>query len=186
MKSLPAVLALFWLALAAPAGAAEADVLAAWKRHEIDFTYMGFTTRYSCEGLRDKMRVLLRAAGARPDFDVSVRACAGMPGGVTEFPRVRLVFFAPELPEPGSREVGEPAPSRWVPVRLARRQPRDLEIGDCELVEQFRDRVLTAFTSRNLQHDINCIPHQLSGSSFDVRVEVLKGLPPPDRPTDAR
>ena len=186
MKSLLAILALSWLGLAPAARAADADVLAAWKRHEIDFTYMGFTTRYSCEGLRDKMRVLLKAAGARPDFDVSVRACAAMPGGVTEFPRVRLVFFAPELPVPGSREVGEPAPSRWTPVRLARRQPRELEPGDCELVEQFRDRVLIAFTSRNLRHDINCIPHQLSGSSFDLSVEVLQGLPPPDLPADAR
>jgi len=181
---------LFWVVMfavaaqiaARPAEAEQADVLAAWKRHEVNFTYMGFTTRYSCDGLRDKMRVLLQAVGAR-DAQVTTRACTDMPWQVTEFPRVRMVFMAPEVPAPGQREVGEPVAARWMPVTLARREPRPLELGDCELVEQFRDRVLTAFTTRSLEHDINCIPHQLSGSSFSMRFEVLTAPPLPDQRT---
>ncbi len=161
-------------------------MLAAWKRHELQFTYMGFTTRYSCEGLRDKMRLLLEAVGAR-DLSVSPRGCTNMPWQVTEFPRVRMTFFAPELPAAGQKDVGPPVAARWTPVTLTRRQPRALELGDCELVEQFRDRVLPAFTTRSARHDINCIPHQLSGSSFSLSFEVLVGHPSPDEtlPTSA-
>ena len=171
--------------LALPAVAGQ-EVAAAWKKHELDFTYMGFTTRYSCEGLRFKMRVLLEASGARPGFRVTPGACAAEPGRVTEFPRVRLVFETAQVPAPGSREAGEPVMAQWRPVILARNQPRPLEPGDCELVEQFRDRVLPAFTTRRIDGDINCIPHQLSVSSFLLRFETLEGLPDPDAAKPAR
>lgn len=162
------------VAMSAPA-AAEETVPATWQRHAIEFTYMGFTTRYSCGGLRDKMRILLRASGVRPDFEVSTAACSDLPGRVTPFPRVRMVFFAPALPEAGARDVGEATIAAWKPVTLSPRQPRGLEIGDCELVEQFRDRVLSAVTVRAIESDVRCIPHQLSGSSFHLSFDVLEG-----------
>jgi len=181
VRTIPWLVLLGLVVLSAPrqAGAGEAEVLAAWKRHELQFTYMGFTTRYSCEGLRDKMRLLLEAIGAR-DLSVTSRGCTNMPWQVTEFPRVRMTFYAPELPAAGQKDVGPPVAARWTPVTLTRRQPRALELGDCELVEQFRDRVLPAFTTRAARQDINCIPHQLSGSSFSLSLEVLVGLPSPD------
>jgi hypothetical protein len=169
-----------------PGQAAGAEVAAAWKRHDIEFVYMGFTTRYSCEGLRDKVRLLLQAGGARADFKVTTRSCAAGPGQVTEFPRVSIVFFAAEIPSVGSREAGDPTLARWREVSLSRRNPRDLEIGDCELIEQFRDRVLPRFTTRNLGGDINCVPHQLSGSSFKLEYEVLVGLQPADAASPTR
>jgi hypothetical protein len=158
--------------------AGEADVQAAWKRHEIEFTYMGFTTRYSCEGLQGKVRLLLQASGARPGFAVTTLSCAAGSGRVTEFPRVRLVFHAPELAVKGSEAAAAATLAHWQRVSLSRNQPRDLETGDCELVEQFRDRVLGAFTTRNVMSDINCIPHQLAGSSFRLDYEVLVGPQP--------
>ena len=166
---------------AAPAVAQSGgEVAANWQRHEIEFTYMGFTTRYSCDGLRDKMRLLLRQVGARPGFTVTTRGCSDAPGRVTPFPRVRMVFFAPGLPEATDAEPGEIVAARWRPVSLTRSQPRNLELGDCELVEQFRDRVLPAFATRNLDSDIHCIPHQLSGSSFRLAFDVLEAIPQPD------
>lgn len=176
-----AVPALAWLLLLLAPSAAGAEVAAAWQRHEIEFTYMGFTTRYSCEGLRDKLGALLKASGARPGFIVSRSACSTTgPGQVTDFPRMRLTFESAAIPASGSRGTGQPTLARWKPVSLSRRQPRQLEAGDCELVEQFVDRVLPAFTTRALQADIHCIPHQLSGSSFLLGFEVLEGLPAAD------
>lgn len=176
-------LALACLPLAADAASPDSkEVVASWNKHEIEFTYMGFTTRYSCDGLRDKMKLLLKNAGARPDFKVMTRACTDMPGRVEPFPRVRMVFYTPLVPGPDATEVGEPVLARWRPVRFTRNQPSDLEQGDCELVEQFRDRVLPAFTTRNVASDIRCIPHQLSGSSFTLSYEVLEGLPDPNAP----
>jgi hypothetical protein len=165
------------------AGAASPDpkeVVAHWQKHEIELTYMGFTTRYSCDGLRDKMKLLLKASGARADFKVTTRGCTEPSGRVERFPRVRMVFYAPALPGARDKDVGEPVLARWKPVSLMRQQPRDLELGDCELVEQFRDRVLPAFTTRALTSDIHCIPHQLSGTNFRLSYEVLEGLPDPD------
>lgn len=50
---------------AEPGAAAGAEpVPAVWQRHEVDFTYMGFTSLYSCDGLEDKLERLLKAAGA--------------------------------------------------------------------------------------------------------------------------
>lgn len=177
MRVLPSVLVLAATALPQAAPAAEVAVPATWQRHEIEFVYMGFTTRYSCEGLRDKMKLLLRTLGARPGFEVEARACASVPGRVDAFPHVRMVFEAPQLPTAGQADVGEPVVARWRPVTLSRHKPRDLETGDCELVEQFRSRVLQAFTTRGLEGDINCIPHQLVGSTFSLRFDVLEGVP---------
>ncbi len=171
------------LPLAAPAASPDGrEVAASWQRHEIEFTYMGFTTRYSCDGLRSKMKLLLKAAGARPDFKVLTRACTEQAGRVEPFPRVRMVFHTAALPKPADTDLGEPVLARWKTVALTRKKPRELELGDCELVEQFRDRVLPAFTTRRLSADIRCIPHQLSGTSFVLGFDVLEGLPDPDAP----
>lgn len=180
MRTWPGILIVVWMAALQPvAQAGDTAVPAAWKRHEIEFVYMGFTTRYSCEGLRYKMNLLLGAVGARPGFKVSTRACASVPGRVDAFPVVRMVFEAPELLQAGRPGAGGPMLARWRPVTLARRTPRELESGDCELVEQFSSRVLPAFVTRRLEGDINCIPHQLAGSVFNLRFDVLEGVPPP-------
>jgi len=140
---------------------------------------MGFTTRYSCDGLEDKTRLLLKYVGVRPDFKVTSYGCPGMTQ-ITEFPRVKMVFFAPVIPAANSKDVGDPAPAAWHKVIITQRQPRDLELGDCELVEQFRDKVLSLLTTRNMVDRISCIPHQLAGSVINLQFEVLRGLPSAD------
>src|ERR1700741_2917745 len=41
---------------AARAAASAADEAAVWVQREVNFRYVGFTTKYSCDGLRDRMR----------------------------------------------------------------------------------------------------------------------------------
>jgi hypothetical protein len=67
----------------------------------------------------------------------------------------------------------------WRAVTLSARSPRDLRVGDCELVEQFRSQVLPMFTTRNVVSNTTCIPHQESGSVIDVKFEVLAPVPTP-------
>src|SRR5690349_4550812 len=50
---------------------------AVWTPKQVTFVYQGFTTRYSCDGLRDKLRDLLLKLGARKDLQVEETACAG-------------------------------------------------------------------------------------------------------------
>jgi hypothetical protein len=166
--------------VATAAAAADRPVAAAWKRHEVEFSYMGFTTRYSCDGLRDKMKLLLQQAGVRKDLKVTTWGCEVGNGRVTEFPRLRMTFYAPEIPQAGQREVGEPVMAEWKRVRVEANKLRSVELGDCELVEQFRDKILPLLTTRNVVDETTCIPHQLSGSRINLQYEVLQGPPPPD------
>lgn len=168
-------------AWARPAAAAdEEEIAATWKRYEVRFHYTGFTTRYSCDGLQDKVRRLLLHAGVRKDLKISLSGCEVGPGRVASMPGLRIVFWAPELPEAGRRDVGEPALARWRRVVMRRNQPRWLEAGDCELVEQFRDRLLPQLMTRAVSSDINCVPYQLVGTRIDLAFEVLEGRQPPD------
>jgi hypothetical protein len=194
--------------------------LGRWKEHELSFTYSGFTSKYSCDGLADKVRLLLRTLGARPDLKVATYGCGDLYGGPTEFPRVKLRFAtlepaadgaaalpaasaaaqpaatpqpyglvigreAPRLPVPGAAIAPEasalaPLPGEWRKLRFDRDQPRTLEPGDCELLEQFRDRVLPLFATRAMDDHTRCIPYQLSGTRLSLALEVFTPVPTAD------
>jgi hypothetical protein len=163
------------LAGAAPAGEpAAAAEPGTWQRHEFSFEFMGFTSTYSCDGLADKLQRLLVLSGARADAKARPGACANGFGRPDRFARATLVFYTLA---PGAGE-GEPGSGRWRPVTLGIRTPNDLLAGDCELVEQFRDSVLKKmFTIRNLDDHTTCIPHQESGSAFNLRFETFEAAP---------
>jgi hypothetical protein len=80
------------------------------------------------------------------------------------------------LPEKGDKDPGEPVLGVGKPVTIRRNVPNGLEMGDCELVEIFRDRVMPKFLTRGMQGDVNCIPHQLVGNRIDLQFEVLTGV----------
>jgi hypothetical protein len=65
----------------------------------------------------------------------------------------------------------------WRLVAFADRSPREVALGDCELIEQFRDKVLPMFTTRNIDNRMTCVPHQLSGSGINLKFEVFAGSP---------
>ncbi len=161
----------------AEAGSAPADrEAAAWQKHEYSFAFLGFTSTYSCDGLADKLKLLLIAAGARPDVKSRAGACASGFGRPDKFARADLTFYtlAPVARvTPDKPAVGAPVDGSWIPVTLAYQQPRDLGRGDCELVEQFRNSVLPMFSTRNFDDHTTCIPHQESGSVIDLRFEAL-------------
>lgn len=162
-----------------PAGAEDdrpAEVPAAWTRHEVDFLYMGFTTRYTCGGLKSKVRLLLKHMGVRDDVKIIERGCEFGYEKVADFPKLKITFWAPTIPEQGAKDPGEPVLGVWRPIVIKRNSPKGLEMGDCELVELFRDRVMPKFLTRSMQGDVNCIPHQLVGNRIDLRFEVLQGI----------
>ena len=147
-----------------------------WQKHKYSFEFLGFTSTYSCDGLADKLRTLLLAAGARADVKSVPGACAASFGRPDKFARADLTFYtlAPTGNDAGSGEVD----GIWRPVAFANRSPRELLIGDCELVEQFRDLVLKKmFTTRNLDSHTTCVPFQESGSLIDLRFDSLVAAP---------
>jgi hypothetical protein len=151
-----------------------------WQKHEYSFEYFGFTTTYSCDGLAGKLRILLIAAGARADAKSIPGACGRAFGSPDKFARARLTFYtlAPLGNPLGNAEKASlPVNGMWRPVAFANRSPREVALGDCELIEQFRDKVLPMFTTRNIDSRMVCIPNQLSGSGINLKFEVFAGAP---------
>ena len=148
-----------------------------WQKHEYSFQYMGFTSTYSCDGLADKLRLLVLLSGARADAKAQPGACAANLGQPDRFARATLVFYtlAPNVKGAASKNSGL---GRWRPVAIAAHNPHDLLLGDCELVEQFSHDVLQKmFTTRNVVDNTTCIPHQESGTVIDLRFESFAPIP---------
>lgn len=159
---------------ASPPASSEPGV---WQKHQYSFSFMGFTSTYSCDGLASKLKILLIASGARADAKARPGACASGFGRPDKFARSELTFYtlAPvNGDKPGD---GPTADGVWRSVTLAARQPLELGTGDCELVDQFRTNVLTMFTTRNIESRTTCIPHQESGSSINLKFESFSTPP---------
>ena len=147
-----------------------------WQSHEYSFQFLGFTSTYSCDGLASKLKVLLIAAGARADAKSTGDACAHGYGIPDKFARASLTFYT-LAPLQAGESVSPPINGAWRSVALADRSPREVRLGDCELVEQFRDKVLPMFTTRNVENRMTCVPNQLSGSVINLKFEVFAALP---------
>ncbi len=162
-----------------PRSAARADEAAsqaspgAWQSHKYSFQYMGFTSTYSCDGLADKLRTLLIFAGARADLKSQPGACASGFGRPDKFARADLTFSTLAPAQGEAAPVAKPVNGAWRPVAITSFSPRNLRVGDCELVEQFRSQVLPMFTTRNVVSNTACVPHQESGSNIDLKFEVF-------------
>lgn len=143
-----------------------------WQEHRYSFDFLGFTSTYSCDGLADKLRLLLLTAGARTDAIARSGACASGFGRPDKFARADLVFYT-LAPGGDAVPLGSGVAGTWRSVALSSHHPRELRTGDCELVEQFKSNVLPLFATRNLRGNTTCIPYQESGSNIDLRFEVF-------------
>jgi len=171
----PAIVSILLCAMLATVPAF-ADDTGVWQKHQYSFAFMGFTTTYSCDGLADKLKSLLVAAGARPDVKATPGACASGFGRPDKLARADLTFYTLSPPT-GDPADGTPVNGRWLPVEMQPRKPRELATGDCELVEQFRSNLLPMFTTRNIENHTTCVPHQESGSVIALKFEAFSGVP---------
>jgi len=177
-RSLPVAVACL---LCGPAWAAANDSgstateSAVWKEKELTFTYTGFTTRYSCDGLRDKVWTALVQMGANTkDLQVRPIGCSSPSGRPDPFPGVKVKMRVLE-PAGGADTTGNQAPvqAHWKPVDLKLSDFDRNESGECELVEQIHLRLLPLFTTRNVDFRSDCIPHQASPVGSSLRFDVL-------------
>jgi hypothetical protein len=148
-----------------------------WQTQKYNFQFLGFTTTYSCDGLADKIKVLLIAAGARADSKAQPGACSRGFGRPDKFASATLTFYTLAPVGTAAGGVGPRVVGTWRSVIFASRSPRQLEVGDCELVEQFRTNVLPMFTTRNIDDRVTCVPHQQSGSVINLKFESFAAVP---------
>lgn len=168
-----AVAAVSWCAPVA-AAATENDQSAVWTPKELQFTYQGFTTHYTCDGLRDKMKSMLLQLGARKDdLKVYETPCAGDPNRPNPFPGVRIKMNVLQPATDANSADAQAVPARWEKVDLLKGESGINAAGECELLEQVKQTVLPLFTTRNIDLQATCIPHQLQASGTRLLVEVL-------------
>ncbi|HKT74247.1 MAG TPA: hypothetical protein VJQ47_15255 [Steroidobacteraceae bacterium] len=186
----------WWLPLLAVAGVAgplcaraeDVPQQAVWAEKTIIFHYTGFTAKYSCDGLRDKVRDFIRQFGASKDATVYEYGCSTTQGRPDPFPsvRIKMKVLQPEgaadtgKPPPHVKHSGAkpaapsaPVPAEWKTVQLRLDGSAINESGQCELVEQLSHAVLPLFTTRNVELSSNCIPHQASAGSPRLQADVL-------------
>ena len=170
------------VAAAAEPPPAGLGVPAVWKRQTLEFHYFGRTSRYSCDGLRDKMRALLLEMGVRNDLRIRTSGC--------EIGRISLAGLNPglsiEFSAPVPRDAADtgaadkPFEARYTAFDFHQDAFRNLNIGDCELVEEFARQVLPRLSARDLKQDITCVPYQSGAGTYRVSGVVLKAVPAAD------
>jgi hypothetical protein len=149
-----ALMATALCAAAAALAAAAPGEEAAWVQKEVNFRYVGFTTKYTCDGLRDRMRRALLLLGARDDLKLTGYGCVGV--GAETTPGVRIVMH---VLQPASATSGQTVAAHWKSVDLlsARdlRDPLDAAL-DCELIAQLDRDVVPLFAVRHVDYSATC------------------------------
>jgi hypothetical protein len=152
---------------------------AVWTDKELTFVYQGFTTKYSCDGLRDKVRgVLLDLGAQKKGLKVVEFGCGSAAGQPDPFPSVRVNM---RVLQPagaagstdGKQDNQTPVAAHWKPVDLKLRGSFSTDSGECELVEQIRHSIVPLFATRNVDLKTTCVPHQASASRPSLKMEVL-------------
>lgn len=148
--------------------------LAVWTPKEVQFTYMGFTTTYTCDGLQADIREMLLQLGARKsDLKVYEEPCSGPPDRPNPFPGVRIKMSVLTPAPSTDSDVSHMVQAQWKTVKLPYRQSGINAAGQCELLEQFKKTVLPLFTTRNVELVATCVPHQLSPLGTKLQADVL-------------
>jgi hypothetical protein len=157
---------------------AQDSVAAVWVPKHVQFVYQAFTSYYSCDGLRDKIRSMLQKLGAQ-DLKVEQYACTNL-SGPSIFPgvRVNMRVLVPASSADAAKEknAGPPVQAHWKNVVLMPANASLNEQGDCELIEQFKETFLPLFTTRDVKYQSDCIPHEITLGTH-LSAEVL--MPPP-------
>jgi hypothetical protein len=162
--------------LCAPAWAArdEGGQSAVWTPKELQFTYSGFTTKYTCDGLRDRVKTILLALGARKDdLKVVESPCSGDPDRPDPFPGVKIKMNVLKPTDQPPTPDGQIVTAHWKQVDLLKGQFGIDAAGDCELMEQVSQKILPLFTTRNVDLQASCVPHELSPLGTRLKAEVL-------------
>jgi len=197
--STTALFAILSAAVGVASAADNATVNAVWVDEDLSFTYVGFTSHYSCGGIRDKVAYVMQQLGARPDFKVTVAGCLNASSGPEIMPRVRVRAALPREATPtvlaeltrerSTRELaahaqGKPAavadeataafPAAWRMVTFEGTPSSAVQDGDCELMEQLIRQVLVPMGVREVKGSkLDCVPHQVPLNAVNVKLQVL-------------
>lgn len=162
---------------------------AVWKALDTMFTYSGFTSYYSCDGLADRVRDVLRQLGARnlkvyglgcnlgPSVAPSVRIMGEIPVEATPEALADIAKFREQHSKDAVVKTGSAVPDEFAATRrivtLSSRRDVGIESGDCELLEQMKGRLFPDIGVKVVNSQLRCMPRQVDIGVKTVEVEAL-------------
>jgi hypothetical protein len=158
------------------ADTASGDIVnGAWQHHKVTFSYFGFTSLYTCDGLEDEVRQILLHLGARKDAKVSASGCPGPVGVPSRSAWVDADFYtlAPVAAAGGSDTVK----AQWTSLEVRPRRPTFLGEGACELIQEMKDLITQNFSLRDVDYRTSCFPNEVTVDGFAVKGQALRALP---------
>lgn len=165
------------LATSATPPGSPAAIAARWQKHELTFTYHGFTSFYTCDGLEEKVRQILLHFGARKGVQAQASGCAYGPSTPSPNAWVTVKFESLAPAPEGQEHDADTVAASWQPVELRPRRPSSMGEGECEIVEQLKPVITAGFALQDLDYRARCIPHQISMADYGVSGKVLRATP---------
>jgi hypothetical protein len=173
VAALAAALAL----VSGPAAASAVDGAAVWVPKQLNFTYRGFTTKYTCDGLQEKMRRILLKLGARDDLKVIEYDCQRVTPGV------RIIMH---VLQPAKGTAGQTVAAQWKSVDLLANRELFDAARDCELITELDQQVLPLFATRHVDYSARCSAYTpLIGGTL-LKLDVLVEEPGAEHRTAGR
>jgi len=157
---------------------------AVWTQKQLHFLFQGFTAHYSCDGLEDKIRHVVKQLGARGDSEVHASGCSSPFGRPDPFPAVNMKMSVLQ-PAPDHAAATDLVAAHWKRVDLHLDRDPVWEAGDCELLEQIRQKLLPLFATRKVEFTSNCVPHQVQLGT-QLAAELLVADPQDTKPASAK
>ena len=154
-----------YAAAAEPAGTGES---ASWQHHQEVIDYYGVTASYTCTGIEDKLKELLKYLGARPDFKV-VPLCARQESAMHQvFARLDFYSLAPSAEGAAGATTGH-----WIPIDISPTDPLFRDRGECELFQNLKNVITKDFAVRDIQYKTTCTPNDTTLQDYKVTGEIL-------------
>ena len=152
-----------------------ADVVSgAWQHHKANFSYLGYTSHFTCDGMEERVRAILLHLGARKDARVLASGCPGPIGAVSPSLWVEADFYTLAPVDAGGSDTVK---ASWTPLEVTPKRPNFMGDGDCELIQAMKDLITQNFSLRDIDYRTDCIPHELTMDGFAVKGQVLRTLP---------
>lgn len=146
------------------------DVQAAWKFYEISFPYTSHHTYYSCTGLESRLESILKDLGARKDVRVRASGCVHDVSGMLT---ARIKVNLPVAADADTPADQKPFVANSQTITLKSRTQGEVGAGDCELLEQVRDRLLPKLKMEVVKDNLSCIPGQATPANYSLQVAAL-------------
>jgi hypothetical protein len=174
---LGAGLSLLTLSAFAQEAASDANsVTAQWQPYDFNFTFMGLSTYYSCSGLENRLEQILLQLGAKPDMQVSASGCFNgdrVSKMVTARVRATMPVEVAATADTAQSTDATSIKAQRKTITLNTQISGYTGSGDCELMEQVRDRLLPAIKLKALENNLHCIPWQEMLFNQTVKVPAL-------------